>query len=47
MTHLSKEQTRFTEHDRQTLQDLFDITLRYYQNSVEKNTIQKEKIEQH
>jgi hypothetical protein len=37
MTHLSKEQTRFTEHDRQTLQDLFDITLRYmyYQNSFD------------
>jgi len=30
MTHLCKEQIRFTEHHRQTLQDLFDITLRYY-----------------
>jgi hypothetical protein len=30
-----KEQTIFTEHHRQALQDLFDITLRYYQNSFD------------
>ena len=35
MTHLCKEQARFTEHHRQTLQDVFDITLRYYQNSFD------------